>query len=155
MKNFLLKINGKKQKVAVEEDTPLLWVLRDALRLTGTKFGCGLGVCGACTIHIDGKAVRSCQIAVSKINSKSTITTIEGLSKNGEHPVQKAWLAEQVPQCGYCQPGQIMQACAFLAANKKPTEAEIDEAMKDNICRCGTYQRIRKAVRRAALEMKE
>jgi aerobic-type carbon monoxide dehydrogenase small subunit (CoxS/CutS family) len=152
MKTIALNINGKKIKIDVDPETPLLWVLRDALGLTGTKFGCGLGVCGACTIHINGGAVRACTIAVAEAGN-AKITTIEGLSKTGEHPVQKAWLAEEVAQCGYCQPGQIMQACALLAKNKKPSDAEIDEAMKDNICRCGTYQRIRKAILRAAKNM--
>ena len=152
MKTINLHVNGRKLKVDVDPETPLLWVLRDTLRLTGTKFGCGLGVCGACTIHINGDAVRACTIAVAEVE-KAKITTIEGLSKTGEHPVQRAWLAEEVAQCGYCQPGQIMQACVLLAKNKKPTDAQIDEAMKDNICRCGTYQRIRKAIRRAANKM--
>lgn len=152
MKTIKLHVNGRKLKVDVDPDTPLLWVLRDTLRLTGTKFGCGLGVCGACTIHINGEAVRACTIAVAEVE-KAKITTIEGLSKTGEHPVQRAWLAEEVAQCGYCQPGQIMQACALLAVNKKPTDKQIDETMKDNICRCGTYQRIRKAIKRAANNM--
>ena len=152
MKTINLHVNGRKLKVDVDPETPLLWVLRDALRLTGTKFGCGLGVCGACTIHINDEAVRACTIPVAEVE-KAKITTIEGLSKTGDHPVQRAWLAEEVAQCGYCQPGQIMQACALLAENKKPTDAQIDEAMKDNICRCGTYQRIRKAIGRAANNM--
>jgi isoquinoline 1-oxidoreductase alpha subunit len=125
-----------------------LWVLRDVLGLTGTKFGCGSGLCGACTVHIDGKPMRSCQIAVSKVAGKK-ITTIEGLAAKGQHPLQKAWIAEQVPQCGYCQSGQIMQAAALLATNKKPTREQIIEHMSTNICRCGTYQRIVRAVERA------
>ncbi|MDQ3799886.1 MAG: (2Fe-2S)-binding protein [Acidobacteriota bacterium] len=154
MKTIVISVNEKKHAVNVEADTPLLWVLRDTLGLTGTKFGCGLGVCGACTIHINGEAVRACTVPVAEVGN-GKITTIEGLSKNGEHPVQRAWLAEEVAQCGYCQPGQIMQACALLAKNKKPTDAQIDEAMKDNICRCGTYQRIRKAIHRAEKSMEK
>ena len=148
-KQFQIKVNEKKFAVEVEPDTPLLWVLRDSLTLTGTKFGCGLGVCGACTVHVNGEAVRSCQISVSATEGKS-VTTIEGLSADGSHPVQKAWLTEEVAQCGYCQPGQIMQACALLSKNRNPSDAAINEAMADNICRCGTYQRIRKAIKRAA-----
>jgi aerobic-type carbon monoxide dehydrogenase small subunit (CoxS/CutS family) len=128
---------------------PLLWVLRDTLGLTGTKFGCGLGQCGACTVHMDGAAVRACTTAVSAASGKK-ITTIEGLSPNSTHPLQVAWIAEQVPQCGYCQSGQIMSAAAMLAKTPRPTDAQIDSAMAGNICRCGTYQRIRRAIRRAA-----
>jgi len=144
-------INGKAASVDAEPDTPLLWVVREHLKLTGTKFGCGSGLCGACTVHIDGKAVRSCQISVSKVAGKK-VTTIEGLSPNGQHPLQKAWVAEQVPQCGYCQSGQIMQAAALLATNKKPTREQIVTHMDGNICRCGTYPRIVRAIQRAARE---
>jgi isoquinoline 1-oxidoreductase alpha subunit len=142
-------INGKAAKVEVEPDTPLLWVVREHLKLTGTKFGCGSGQCGACTVHIDGKAMRSCQIAAEKVAGKKIIT-IEGLSPNGTHALQKAWVAEQVPQCGYCQSGQIMQAAALLATNKKPTREQIVAHMDGNICRCGTYSRIIVAIQRAA-----
>jgi isoquinoline 1-oxidoreductase subunit alpha len=144
-------VNGKPQEIDVAPDTPLLWVLRDSLGLTGTKFGCGMGLCGACTVHLDGEAVRSCQTPVGSVGGKK-ITTIEGLSPDRSHPVQCAWIAEQVPQCGYCQSGQIMQASAFLAKNRRPTREEIDQAMAGNICRCGTYQRIRRAIQRAAGE---
>jgi isoquinoline 1-oxidoreductase subunit alpha len=142
-------INGKAANVEAEPDTPLLWVVREHLKLTGTKFGCGSGLCGACTVHIDGKAVRSCQIPVSKVAGKK-VTTIEGLSLNGQHPLQKAWIVEQVPQCGYCQSGQIMSATALLAGNPHPTDSQIDDAMSGNICRCGTYVRIRDAIKLAA-----
>jgi len=145
-------INGKTANVEAEPDTPLLWVVREHLKLTGTKFGCGSGLCGACTVHINGKAVRSCQIAVSKVAGRK-VTTIEGLSPNGQHPLQKAWIAEQVPQCGYCQSGQIMQAAALLATNKKPTREQIVTHMDGNICRCGTYPRIVRAIQRAAREI--
>ena len=144
-------VNGKSATVEAEPDTPLLWVVREHMKLTGTKFGCGSGLCGACTVHIDGKAMRSCQIAVSKVAGKK-VTTIEGLSPNGTHALQKAWVAEQVPQCGYCQSGQIMQAAALLATNKKPTREQIVAHMDGNICRCGTYPRIVRAVQRAARE---
>ncbi len=142
-------VNGASIDSAAAPDTPLLWVLREDLGLTGTKFGCGIGQCGVCTVHLDGEAVRSCQIPVSAVEGKR-ITTIEGLSDDGEHPLQVAWIEEQVPQCGYCQSGQIMAAAALLADTPKPTDADIDAAMSGNICRCGTYQRIRKAVHRAA-----
>jgi isoquinoline 1-oxidoreductase alpha subunit len=142
-------INGRAAKVEAEPDTPLLWVVRDHLKLTGTKFGCGAGLCGACTVHLDGKAVRSCQTAVSEVAGKK-VTTIEGLSPNSSHPLQKAWIEEQVPQCGYCQSGQIMQAAELLAAKKKPTREEIVAHMDGNICRCGTYHRIIAAIERAA-----
>ncbi|MGE0564516.1 MAG: (2Fe-2S)-binding protein [Pseudolabrys sp.] len=145
------KINGKAASVDAQPDTPLLWVVREQLKLTGTKFGCGSGLCGACTVHVDGKAVRSCQITVSKIEGKS-VTTIEGLSPTGTHALQKAWVAEQVPQCGYCQSGQIMQAADLLARNKKPTREQIVQHMDGNICRCGTYPRIVRAIERAAKE---
>ena len=142
-------VNGKAIDSAAAPDTPLLWVLREDLALTGTKFGCGIGQCGACTVHVDGNAAKSCQLPVSAVEGK-TITTIEGLSDDGGHPLQIAWIEEQVPQCGYCQSGQIMAAAALLADTPKPTDADIDAAMSGNICRCGTYQRIRKAVHRAA-----
>ena len=144
-----LSINGHSQSVDVAPDTPLLWVLRDTVGLTGTKFGCGAGLCGACTVHLNGDPVRSCQLPVSAVAGK-TITTIEGLSADGIHKVQQAWISEQVPQCGYCQSGQLMSAAALLARIAKPTDADIDQAMSGNICRCGTYQRIRRAVHRAA-----
>lgn len=144
-----LSVNGKAQSVDVAPDTPLLWVLRDTLSLTGTKFGCGMAQCGACTVHLDGEAIRSCVTPVSAVAGKK-ITTIEGLSADGSHPVQQAWVAESVPQCGYCQSGQIMSAAALLAKNAHPTDADIDRAMQGNICRCGTYQRIRNAIHRAA-----
>jgi len=143
-----LWVNGKKRVLDVETDAPLLWVLRDELGLTGTKFGCGIAQCGACTVHIDGVAQRSCSIPAGAVEGKH-VTTIEGLAKDLKHPVQQAWLAEDVPQCGYCQSGQIMAAAAFLKANPKPTDADID-AQITNLCRCGTYPRIRKAIHRAA-----
>lgn len=146
-----LLVNGKSHEIDVAPETPLLWVLRDTLGLTGTKFGCGMGLCGACTVHLQGEAVRSCQTPVGSVGSKK-IATIEGLSDDRSHPVQKAWIAEQVPQCGYCQSGQIMQAAAFLAKHPRPTREEIDQAMSGNICRCGTYHRIRRAIQRAARE---
>ncbi|MGB3701327.1 MAG: (2Fe-2S)-binding protein [Anaerolineales bacterium] len=149
MPTTTLIVNGESHQVDVSPTTPLLWVLRDTLGLTGTKFGCGQGLCGSCTVHLDGEAVRSCQIPVSAVSAK-TITTIEGLSVDGDHPLQQAWLAEKVPQCGYCQPGQIMTAAAMLANNPLPNDAQIDAAMSGVLCRCGTYQRIRKAIHRAA-----
>jgi isoquinoline 1-oxidoreductase subunit alpha len=147
--HYTLLINGAATTVDVDPDTPLLWVLRDHLNLTGTKFGCGVGQCGACTVHLDGEATRSCQWIVSDVGARH-VTTIEGLSPDGSHPVQQAWLAAQVPQCGYCQPGQIMSAAALLAGKPHPTDADIDAAMAGNICRCGTYQRIREAIHAAA-----
>ena len=144
-----LNVNGRDLKADVEPDTPLLWTLRDGLGLTGTKFGCGMAQCGACTVHLDGQPIRSCVTPVSAVGNKK-VTTIEGLSADGTHPVQRAWEAEQVPQCGYCQSGQIMSAAALLAKNPKPSDADIDKAMAGNICRCGTYQRIRKAIHTAA-----
>jgi aerobic-type carbon monoxide dehydrogenase small subunit (CoxS/CutS family) len=151
MATIELKLNGKRVSVDVPPDTPLLWVLRDSLHLTGTKFGCGIGQCGACTVHIDGAAQKSCQFPVAAVAGKS-VTTIEGLSADGSHAVQKAWIQEQVPQCGYCQSGQIMRAAALLAATPRPTDADIDRDMSENLCRCGTYQRIRRAIHRAAGE---
>src|SRR6185437_15773908 len=145
--NFTL--NGKTQTVDVSPDMPLLWVLRDTLNMTGTKFGCGMALCGACTVHINGEATRSCITPVSSVSGKK-VTTIEGISADGSHPVQQAWIAEDVPQCGYCQSGQIMSAVALLTKKSNPTDADIDDAMSGNICRCGTYQRIRKAIHRAA-----
>ena len=142
-------INGKSARVEAEPDTPLLWVVREHLNLTGTKFGCGSGYCGACTVHVDGKAMRSCQVHVSLVAGK-TVTTIEGLSPTAPHPLQKAWVEEQVPQCGYCQSGQIMQAAALLKQKPKPTRADIVAHMSGNICRCGTYGRIIAAIQRAA-----
>ena len=144
-----LNINGKVRDVRVEDDTPLLWVIREHVGLTGTKYGCGVAQCGACSVHINGEVMRSCSIPVGSVKASDKIVTIEGLSRNGDHPVQKAWLALDVPQCGYCQAGQIMAATALLKKKPKPTDADIDAAMT-NICRCGTYQRIRAAVRLAA-----
>ena len=149
MPSFNLNVNGRKFSAEVDPATPLLWVLRDTLGLTGTKFGCGASLCGACTVHLDGRAIRSCSTPISDAADK-TITTIEGLSSNRSHPLQKAWIAEDVPQCGYCQSGMIMSAAALLKEKPKPTDQDIDEALGGHICRCGTYQRIRKAVHRAA-----
>ncbi len=143
------EINGRRVESMSAPDTPLLWVIRDDLRLTGTKFGCGIGQCGSCTVHLDGAPVRSCQIPLSLVEGKR-VTTIEGLSDNGDHPLQLAWIEEQVPQCGYCQSGQLMSAAALLRDTPRPTDADIDNAMSGNLCRCGTYQRIRRAVHRAA-----
>lgn len=148
MAKFNLKINRKAYQVDVDPSTPMLWVLREHLKLVGTKYGCGVAQCGACTIHIDGEAVRSCITFVSEVGDKE-ITTIEGLSEDGDHPVQKAWLEHDVAQCGYCQPGQIMTAAALLKKNPHPTDPEIEEAMSGNICRCGTYTRIKKAIHTA------
>jgi len=153
MANYTLHINNKNYRVDVEEDTPLLWVLRDNLGLVGTKYGCGIAQCGACTVHLNGTAVRSCVLPVSAIGTKK-ITTIEGLSAQGEHPVQKAWSELDVPQCGYCQAGQMMTAAAFLSKNPKPSSEQIEEAMNGNICRCGTYHRIREAVALAVTKRK-
>lgn len=144
-------LNGQRQEIDLDEDTPLLWVLREHLKLTGTKFGCGVAACGACTVHLDGDAVRSCVTPVSMAEGLE-VTTIEGLSADGSHPLQKAWIAEQVPQCGYCQSGQIMQAAALLAENTNPSREEIVEHMDGNICRCGTYPKIISAIQRAARE---
>jgi isoquinoline 1-oxidoreductase subunit alpha len=145
-------VNGTSHRLDVEDETPLLWILREELGLTGTKFGCGIAECGACTVHVDGKAVRSCSVLVGTLDG-ARITTIEGLSSNSDHPVQRAWLAEEVPQCGYCQSGQIMAVSAYLAANPNPTDADIDRDIT-NICRCGTYERLRRAVHRAAALMR-
>lgn len=149
MASFNIKINGKQQQVNVEPDTPVLWVLRDHLKLVGTKFGCGIAQCGACTIHVDGVATRSCSLPISGVGDKS-LTTIEGLSENGDHPVQQAWIQHDVPQCGYCQTGQIMNAAALLKENPNPNDQEIDTAMNGNICRCGTYIRIKAAIKTAS-----
>ncbi len=152
MAQFNLKINGKAQEVNVDPTTPLLWVLRDHLNLVGTKYGCGISQCGSCTIHLAGVAVRSCQIPVSGVGQQE-VTTIEGLSEKGDHPVQKAWLEMDVPQCGYCQAGQIMTAAALLKTNPNPSDEVIDATMNGNICRCGTYTRIKKAIKLAAKEV--
>jgi len=152
MPNYTLNINGEQRVVTADEDTPLLWILRDELNLVGTKFGCGIAQCGACTVHIDGAAARSCQIQVSVL-SDIKITTIEGLSDDGKHPVQEAWKEIDVPQCGYCQAGQIMTASAFLAENNNPSTEEIRQAMHGNICRCASYNRIEKAVQVAASKL--
>jgi aerobic-type carbon monoxide dehydrogenase small subunit (CoxS/CutS family) len=146
---FKLLVNGKSHTVDVTPDTPLLWVLRDHLNLVGTKFGCGIGMCGACTVHLNGQAVRSCQLPVSSVAGQK-IVTIEGLSENASHPLQRAWIELDVPQCGYCQSGQLMSAAALLANNPKPTDSDIDSAMTGNVCRCATYVRIRAGIHRAA-----
>jgi len=147
--SFNVTVNGQLYTVEAAPDTPLLWVLRDTLGLTGTKYSCGQGLCGACTVHVDGEPFRSCVTPIASVDGKS-ITTIEGLSPDGTHPLQVAWIEEQVPQCGYCQPGQIMTAAALLAKTPQPTDDDIDAAMAGNLCRCGTYQRIRWAIHRAA-----
>ncbi len=152
MAQFTLKINGKEHQVDVAPDTPILWVLRDHLKLVGTKYGCGVGQCGSCTIHVDGVAMRSCMSPVSNVASNN-ITTIEGLSENGDHPLQEAWLEHDVAQCGYCQTGQIMNAAALLKNNPNPSDEEIAAVMSGNICRCGTYTRIRAAIKTAAGKM--
>jgi isoquinoline 1-oxidoreductase subunit alpha len=144
-----LRVNGTRRAVDADPDTPLLWALRDLLHLTGTKFGCGIGACGACTVHLNGQAVRSCITRIADVGDQE-ITTIEGLSPDGTHPVQRAWTQHNVPQCGYCQAGQIMQAAALLKETQKPTDQQITDAMSGNICRCGTYQRIRAAIKDAA-----
>lgn len=146
-----ISVNGKAQQVDAPADMPLLWLLRDTLGMTGTKFGCGVGMCGSCTVHVDGKAAKACVTTVGELSGKK-VTTIEGLSADGNHPVQKAWRAHNVPQCGYCQAGQIMQGAALISENKTPTDAQILEAMSGNICRCGCYQRIFAAVKSAAKE---
>lgn len=152
MATFSLKINGEQQTVDVHADTPLLWVLRDHLYLTGTKYGCGVALCGSCTVHVNGTPVRSCTTNIAAVADKEVIT-IEGLGASGLHPVQVAWMEEDVPQCGFCQGGQIMSAVALLEKNPNPSDEEIDDAMNGNICRCGTYVRIRRAIRRASKEM--
>ena len=149
MEEFQLNVNGKNIEVKVDPNTPILWVLRDQLNLVGTKYGCGIAQCGACTVHLNGAAVRSCQLPISSVG-KNKVTTIEGLSENGNHPVQKAWLEHDVPQCGYCQSGQIMSASALLKVNPNPSDEEIDSAMNGNICRCGTYTRIKAAIKTAS-----
>ncbi|PCI40756.1 MAG: (2Fe-2S)-binding protein [Elusimicrobia bacterium] len=148
-----LTVNGKQKNLDTDKDMPLLWVLRDVLGLKGTKFGCGQGLCGSCTVHLDGKAVRSCQTPLASVEGR-TVTTIEGLSTDGSHPCQVAWRGEKVPQCGYCQPGQIMNAAAFLAETPSPSEPQIEKAMAGNLCRCGTYGRIKKAIRVASGSVK-
>ncbi len=152
MATIKLHVNGKEKQVDVDPATPVLWVLRDHLELTGTKYGCGVAACGACTIHLDGVPVRACQLPVAGVGAKK-ITTIEGLSDNNTHPVQSAWIEEQVPQCGYCQSGQIMAAVALLQKKTSPTDADIDAAMQGHICRCGTYPRIREAIKKASKKM--
>jgi isoquinoline 1-oxidoreductase subunit alpha len=154
MPKYTLTVNENKHQIETDSDKPLLWVLREDLKLTGSKFGCGFGICGACTVHLNGKATRSCILPVSEA-AGGKIVTIEGLSKDGSHPLQKAWMEENVPQCGYCQAGQIMQAADLLSKNSLPSDEEINEAMKENLCRCGTYLRIRKAIHRAAKETKK
>ncbi len=149
MAKFTLRVNGESRDVEAPADMPLLWALRDLLGLTGAKYGCGMAQCGACTVQVDGQPTRSCVTPVSVVEGQE-ITTIEGLSPDGTHPVQRAWIAEEVPQCGYCQPGQIMTAAALLERNADPTDSQIDAALSGNICRCGTYQRVRRAVRRAS-----
>lgn len=148
------QVNGKAVEAKAEADTPLLWVIRDELGMTGTKFGCGAALCGACTVHVDGKPVRSCQTTVSGVSGRK-ISTVEGLSKDNSHPLQVAWLKHDVPQCGYCQSGQLMSAAALLASNKNPSDADIDSAMSGNICRCGTYPRIKAAIKDAATMMRK
>lgn len=150
MPKINLDVNGSRRAAEVPRNTPLLWVLRDALGLTGTKYGCGVGLCGACTVHVDGEATRSCTTPVGSLRPGQKIVTIEGLSADGRHPLQQPWVEEDVAQCGYCQAGQIMSAAALLRSRPDPTEKEIDDAMEGNLCRCGTYQRIRKGIRRAA-----
>jgi isoquinoline 1-oxidoreductase alpha subunit len=147
-------VNGKAVKAQAETDTPLLWVIRDELGLTGTKFGCGAALCGACTVHIDGQPARSCQMPVSAVSGKK-VATVESLSKDNSHPLQVAWIKHEVPQCGYCQSGQLMSAAALLAKNKNPSDAEIDAAMSGNLCRCGTYNRVRAAIKDAAAMMRK
>jgi isoquinoline 1-oxidoreductase subunit alpha len=149
MAALTLRVNGRARQLDVDPDTPLLWILRDTLNLIGTKYGCGIAQCGACTVHLNGTAVRSCVTPVGSVGDRA-VTTIEGLSPDGSHAVQRAWIAENVSQCGYCQPGQVMSAAALLSTGRAPSDAEIDEAMSGNLCRCGTYDRIRRAIHRAA-----
>jgi aerobic-type carbon monoxide dehydrogenase small subunit (CoxS/CutS family) len=151
MARYTLTVNGRAHAVDVPPDMPLLWTIRDTIGLTGTKYGCGIALCGACTVHLDGQPVRSCVTPVSSVGSRE-VTTIEGLSADGSHPVQRAWIAEEVPQCGYCQSGQIMSAAALLRTTPRPTDADIDLGLAGNLCRCGTYDRIRRAIHRAAAE---
>lgn len=151
MPSYSIRVNGETHTVEATETMPLLWVLRDLIGLTGTKYGCGRSQCGACTVRLDGEPVRSCRTRVSAVGDRD-VATIEGLSPDGSHPVQKAWVAEEVPQCGYCQSGQLLAAAALLEEHPRPTDAQIDEAMSGNICRCGTYQRVRRAIHRAARE---
>lgn len=149
----ILTINGFRRVVDMPDDTPLLWVIREHLQMTGTKFGCGAGLCGACTVHLNGEAVRSCQTALADVGD-GEVTTIEGLDPRGQHPLQRAWIADQTPQCGWCQSGQIMQAASLLQKNPNPTDAQIVEAMNGNLCRCMSYVRIKKAIKRAAADMR-
>lgn len=152
---LIFNVNGRTHKISVDDpETPLLWVLRDTLGLTGTKYSCGMALCGACTVHLDGQPVRSCSTPVSAAAGK-WVVTIEGVSRDNRHPVQKAWIAEEVPQCGYCQSGQIMSALSLLAKNRNPSDADIDAAMEGILCRCGTYNRVRRAIHRAAKEMRK
>lgn len=155
MAKYTININGKKTPIEAEPDTPILWVIRDYVGLKGTKFGCGMALCGACTVHLDGNPIRACQTPISSLKKNSKITTIEGISENINHVVQQAWIEEQVPQCGYCQSGQIMSAVALLKTKPNPTDEDIDTYMAGNICRCGTYDRIRKAIHRAAAMQKK
>ncbi len=154
MTDIHILVNGQAHTVTIEPDMPLLWVLRDVLGLTGTRFGCGVGLCGACTVHLQGQPVRSCVTPISAVGDQA-VTTIEGLSPDRSHPLQRAWIAEEVPQCGYCQSGQLMTAAALLATIPRPTDAQIDVALSGNLCRCGTYQRIRRAIHRAAQEQSD
>ncbi len=149
---YNIKVNGIQKQIDVDPDTPMLWVLRDSLNMVGTKYGCGIGECGACTVHLNGNAIRSCALPVSSVGN-GEITTIEGLSEKGDHPVQEAWKEHDVPQCGYCQAGQIMNAASFLAKNSNPSDTDIEKATRGNICRCGTYNRIKAAVKTAASNM--
>ncbi len=155
MAKYTIHVNGQKHTIEAEPDTPLLWIVRDTMGLTGTKFGCGMALCGACTVHLNGQPIRACITTIASLKSSARITTIEGLSSPADLAVQQAWIAEQVPQCGYCQSGQIMAATALLRQKANPSDADIDLAMSGNLCRCGTYPRIRKAIHQAAVLMKE